>query len=56
MANIKLARKKTVATSTADVARVVAALAAASKDVKRIAAANNMPFIVGNKKSWTVAK
>jgi cell envelope opacity-associated protein A len=54
MAIAKQARKKTISATSAEGARVMEALAQASKETKRIADANKLPFIAGRKQSWSV--
>jgi cell envelope opacity-associated protein A len=54
MAIAKQARKKTISATSAEGARVMEALAQASKEAKRIADANKLPFIAGRKQSWSV--
>jgi hypothetical protein len=56
MANAQQTRKKTVSTTSAEDARVLEALKQASKEAKRVADANNLPFIAGRKQSWSVPK
>jgi hypothetical protein len=56
MAIAKQARKKTISATSAEGARVMEALAQASKEAKRIADANKLPFIAGRKQSWSVPK
>jgi hypothetical protein len=53
MANAQQTRKKTVSATTAEDARVLEALKQASKEAKRVADANKLPFIAGRKQSWS---
>ncbi|MFO0463817.1 MAG: hypothetical protein ACK5YU_06400 [Burkholderiales bacterium] len=56
MANAQRTRKKTISATTAEDARVIEALKQASKEAKRVAEANKLPFIAGRKQSWYVPK
>jgi hypothetical protein len=56
MAIAKQARKKTISATSAEDARVLEALKQASKEAKRVAEANKLPFIAGRKQSWTIRK
>jgi hypothetical protein len=56
MANAQRTRKKTISATTAEDARVIEALKQASKEAKRVAEANKLPFIAGRKQSWSVPK
>ena len=56
MANAQQARKKTISATSAEDARVLEALKQASKEAKRVADANKLPFIAGRKQSWSVPK
>jgi hypothetical protein len=54
MAIAKQTRKKTVSTTSTEDACVLEALKQASKEAKRVADANKLPFIAGRKQSWSV--
>jgi hypothetical protein len=54
MANAQQTRKKPVGAISAEDARVLEALKQASKEAKRVADANKLPFIAGKKQSWSV--
>jgi|688.fasta_scaffold108364_5 hypothetical protein len=56
MAIAKQTRKKTVSTTSTEDACVLEALKQASKEAKRVADANKLPFIAGRKQSWSVPK
>ena len=56
MANAQQARKKSISATSAEDARVLEALKQASKEAKRVADANKLPFIAGKKQSWSVPK
>ena len=56
IANAQQARKKSTSATSAEDARVLEALKQASKEAKRIADANKLPFIAGRKQSWSVPK
>jgi hypothetical protein len=56
MASSQQTRKKTVSATLAEDARVLEALKQASNEAKRLALANNLPFIAGKKQSWPVSK
>ena len=53
MAIAKQSCKKTVSTTSMEDARVLEALKQASKEAKRVAEANKLPFIAGRKQSWS---
>ncbi|MCA3028101.1 MAG: hypothetical protein ING66_05815 [Rhodocyclaceae bacterium] len=56
MANAQRTRKKTISATMAEDACVLEALKQASKEAKRVAEANKLPFIAGRKQSWSVPK
>ena len=56
MANTQQTRKKTITATAAEDARVLEALKQASKEARRVAGANKLPFIAGRKQSWSVPK
>lgn len=56
MANTQRTRKKSISATSAEDTRVLEALKQASKEAKRVAEANKLPFIAGRKQSWSVPK
>ena len=56
MATAQDARKTTIRATSAEDASVLEALKQASKEAKRVADANKLPFIAGRKQSWSVPK
>ena len=56
MANAQQTRKTPVSATSAENALVLEALKQASKEAKRVAVANKLPFIASKKQSWSVPK
>ena len=56
MANTQRARAKSITPPTAQDLRMLGALKKASAEAKQMAAADDVPFIGGKKKVWSVPK
>lgn len=56
MAHAQRTSKKSISPASAEDTRILEALKQASKEAKRVAEANKLPFIAGKKHSWTVPK